>query len=446
MLLLYTHKITPRFRYITEFVLGDLCGFELAYTQSSGEFASYDGPKLSYYQTSVTGELHVVPHGLLFEKGIRPQNISLAKWKDVPVLFRNGNPDIPFDIFAASFFLLSRYEEYLPHIADTYNRFEADSSIAFQNGFLHLPVINIWALELKRMLLERYPQLRHKERGYQYISTIDIDNAWAFKHKGFMRTAGAYLRSLVHFNVADFKERALTLAGRMHDPYDTYDLLLRVQEEFGLKMIYFLLLGNYGVNDKNISANNFSFQALIKHLADYAEVGIHPSFGSNDDPNQVRIEISRLAQITHKPVTKSRQHFLKLHFPETYKTLINCGIQEDYTMGYATQIGFRAGVCSAFNWYDLDTEEKTSLVVHPFCIMDATLLYYMKLAPDTAVGKCAAIIDQIKKVNGACITVWHNETISNWRQWSGWRDVYTEVVRLASAGQDVSQSTGTKII
>jgi hypothetical protein len=431
MLLVYTHKISPRFKYIADFVLGDLCGFELVYTNSSGEFVSHNGPKLSYYETPLAEELHVIPNGLLFEKGIKPQNISLSKWNEIPVLFKNTNPLIPFDIFSASFFLLSRYEEYLPHIADSYNRFEADSSIAFQNKFLHLPVINLWAEELKKIILSKSPGLKHKENSYQYISTVDIDNAWAFKHKGFMRTGGAYLRSLLHLDFTDFKERTLTLAGRMHDPYDTYELLLSVQEEFKLKMIYFFLLGNYGVNDKNISANNFPFQSLIKQLADYAETGIHPSFGSNDNGNLVKIEVNRLANITHKPVAKSRQHFLKLHFPETYKNLISCGVWEDYTMGYASQIGFRAGVCTPFKWYDMDAEQVSPLTVYPFAIMDATLKYYMKLNPETAVEKCAGIINEIKKVKGTCITVWHNETISNWRQWEGWQNVYREVVKLA---------------
>ncbi len=431
MLLLYAHKISPRFRYAADLLLGDLCGFELAYSNSSGEFASYDGPKLSYYETPLGSEPNVIPHSLLFEKGVKPQNIALSKWNELPVIFKNQNPGIPFDIFAATFFLVSRYEEYLPHIADTYNRFEADSSLAFQNKFLHLPVINLWAAELKKKLLALYPGLKHKESSYEYISTVDIDNAWAFKHKGFMRTGGAYLRSLIHLDLTDVKERALTLAGTMQDPYDTYDLLQSVQDEFKLKMIYFNLLGNYGVNDKNISANNFSFQSLIKRLADYADTGIHPSFGSNDNLNQVKIEVNRLTQITHKPVTKSRQHFLKLHFPETYKNLISCGILEDYTMGYASQIGFRAGICSPFKWYDMDMEQLSPLTVYPFAIMDATLLYYMKLSPQEAIEKCAEVISQVKKVKGTCITVWHNETIGNWRQWKGWQDVYREVVKLA---------------
>jgi hypothetical protein len=431
MLLVYIHKNMPRFAYISEYVLETLCGFKISITTNAEEFKSYSGPKLSYRETPLQDELSIIPHSLLFERGIKQQNISLSSWKSTPVLFKNAGREIPFDLFAASFFLLSRYEEYLPHISDTYNRFEADSSIAFQNNFLHLPVINLWAQSLKELLLQKFRGLESKETSYRYISTIDIDNAWAYKHKGFMRTVGAFARDVVHGDLAGIKERIEVFAGRKQDPYDTYEHLLSVQRIYSLEMIFFFLLGNYGVNDKNISANNLEFQALIKHLGDYAETGIHPSFGSNNDVNRVRVEISRLAQITHRNIVKSRQHFLKLHLPQTYKNLITCGIREDYTMGYASQIGFRAGTCTPFNWYDLDVEKSTQLLVYPFCVMDATLHFYMKLNPQEAIVKCGELIEQIKKVKGTCITLWHNETISNWRLWKGWHEVYREVVKLA---------------
>ena len=432
MLLVYSHKPSARFTYIADFILKNLCGFEIGYTNSQEEFNSHIGAKLSYNETPIQSEINIIPHTLLFEKGIKQQNISISSWQNIPTIFKNASAQVPFDIFAASFFLMSRYEEYLPHITDNHNRFEADNSLAFQNNFLHLPVINMWAGELKKLILAKYPDLKHKENTYNYISTIDIDNAWAYKNKGVMRTAGAFIKAIGKQRFADIKERLFTLLGRQHDPYDTYDYILSIQKKYNLNMIYFFLLGNYGVNDKNISANNPKFQALIKHLGDYAETGIHPSFGSNESVQQVRIEVSRLTSITHRNTTKSRQHFLKLHLPETYKNIISCGIQEDYTMGFASKAGFRASVCSPFKWFDLDADEETSLTVYPFCVMDGTLKTYMNLNQEQAIKQCAELINQIKKVNGTCITLWHNETLSNWREWQDWRYVYEEVVKLAA--------------
>src|SRR6201993_2308922 len=432
MLLVYSHKSSARFTYIADFILKNLCGFEISYTNSQEEFNLHTDAKLSYCETPIQSEINITPHTLLFEKGIKQQNISISSWNGIPTLFKNANTQVPFDIFAASFFLMSRYEEYLPHITDNHNRFEADNSLAFQNNFLHLPVINMWAVELKKLILAKHLDLKHKENTYTYISTIDIDNAWAYRNKGVMRTAGAFIKAIGKQKFADIKERLLTLLGRQHDPYDTYDYILSMQKKYNLSMIYFFLLGNYGVNDKNISANNPKFQALIKHLGDYAETGIHPSFGSNENVQQVRIEVSRLTSITHKNTTKSRQHFLKLHLPETYKNIISCGIQEDYTMGFASKAGFRASVCSPFKWFDLDADEETSLTVYPFCVMDGTLKTYMNLNQEQAIKQCAELINQIKKVNGTCITLWHNETLSNWLEWQDWRYVYEEVVKLAA--------------
>ncbi|MBS1646484.1 MAG: polysaccharide deacetylase family protein [Bacteroidetes bacterium] len=432
MLLVYSHKNTSRLVYAATFLLNKLCGFEVLFTEKKEDFAQHTQGKISYSDFFEQAPLNIIPHTLLFEKGIKTQNIAMGTWQGTPTLFKNTSQPIPFDIFAAAFFLLSRYEEYLPHISDQHGRFEADSSLAFQNNFLHIPLINLWALELKKIILQQFPEEKHQEQSYQYLSTIDVDNAWAFKNKGLMRTAGAFAKSLFQKKWIDIKERAQTLLCLRPDPYDTYTYLLETQKKYQLQMIYFFLLGNYGANDKNVSANNLSLQSLIKHIADYAETGIHPSYGSNENAQQVRIEINRLASITHKNVTKSRQHFLKLHIPGTYKNLINCGIKEDYTMGFASQVGFRAGVCSAFNWYDIEAEEETPLVVYPFCVMDGTLKSYMQLSPEQAIKTCAQLIEEVKKVQGTFITLWHNETLSDWRQWQGWRAVYEEVAKLAT--------------
>jgi hypothetical protein len=430
-MLIYTHKISLRAKYIFHLFFKDLYAIDFSITDDPAHFIAHTGPKLSYTHKPLSDELFIQSTGLIFEQGIKEQNIPIGEWKGWKTLFKtNSNDPIPFDIFAASFYLVTRYEEYLPHIRDKYDRFEAESSIAWQQGFLQVPVVNYWALELQAILREKFPELIFKKHSYKYISTIDIDNAYAFKQKGVMRTVGGFGRGFVNFFWKDIAERLKTLIGKMQDPYDTYDLQLAIQKRYNLKVIYFFLLGDYGPNDKNLPSNNKKFQSLIKHLNDYAEVGIHPSYGSNTSSLQVKKEINRLTNIVHRDITKSRQHFLKLSFPYTYKTLIDNGIQEDYTMGYANQVGFRASICSSFYWYDLDTETETNLCIHPFPVMDATLRFYMKVKPEQVKETVLPVIEHVKKVNGTMITLWHNETISNWREWKGWQHVYEEVVKL----------------
>ena len=102
-------------------------------------------------------------------------------------------------------------------------------------------------------------------------------------------------------------------------------------------------------------------------------------------------------------------------------------------MGYASEIGFRAGICSSFLFYDLDNEQSTSLRIHPFVVMDATLRFYMKIQPAEVFSYISPLVREVKAVNGTFISIWHNETISNKKPWEGWQDVYEEVVKIAHA-------------
>ena len=338
-----------------------------------------------------------------------------------------------FDVFAASFFLLSRYEECLPHIRDKYNRFEASESIGFKNDFLTEPVVDQWLLRIRGILSAKYPELSFKKRTYQFISTIDIDNAYAYKNKGFMRTVGAYGRSFKILDFQEVAERTKVLLGRAQDPYDTYDFQLEIQKKYSLNTIYFFLLADYGVNDKNVPFYNLQFQSLIKHLGDYAEIGIHPGFNSNQKNEKLKTEKKRLEKIIHSSVVKSRQHFLILHLPHTYQKLINNDILEDHSMGYAEHVGFRAGTCTPYRFYDLDLETATELTVYPFAVMEATLKYYMKLHPDQAKTKISEIVNKVKDVDGTFIGLWHNETLTDRGLWAGWRDVFTHMVEVAKS-------------
>lgn len=434
MLLIYTHKITHRNKYIFNLIFKDYLSIDFALTDNVEEFKNSTAPKLSYTINPIADELFFTSRNLLFESGITEQNISIFEYNNEKVFFATGKASaLPFDVFAASFFLVSRYEEYLPHIRDEHDRFDAKDSLAFQNNFLQKPLVNIWALWIKNALKNKYPQLQFPERKYQFVSTIDIDNAYAFREKGFTRSIGGYLKAFSKFDINEIKQRTKVLLGLEKDPYDTYDFQLEILRKHKFRSIYFFLLGDYGVNDKNLPIESKKFQSLIKMLGDYADVGIHPSYGSNKSKEQLKKEVGRLSKVLHRDVTKSRQHFLKLTLPETYRNLIDLDIKDDYTMGFASQVGFRASICTPFNFYDLDMELETKLKIHPFAIMEGTLKYYMKVKPEDAMKRIKPLIDEVKAVNGDFMSLWHNDTLNNQNLWTGWQKVYQEMVEYASS-------------
>jgi hypothetical protein len=436
-ILIYTPKINNRLRYIFKLILTELLGLKFTITDDSREFIKSTQAKFSYAFHPIGDELFICAKQLLFESGLKDQEIQVTQYNDIPVFFATSRfSAIPFDPFAASFYMVSRYEEYLPTIYDTHQRFEAHHCLAYNNGFLQKPVVNLWAYTLRDLLKSKFPTLQILKREYKYVSTIDIDNAWAFKQKGLIRTLGGYLKSL---SLLDFKaigQRTKVLLGFERDPYDTYAFQLEIQKKYNLKTLYFILFASYGKNDKNVPITSRKFCELIKSISDNAEIGIHPSYGSNYSQDRLPKEINRLSKVLNREITKSRQHFLKLSFPETYHHLLELGITDDYTMGFASEIGFRAGICDSFNFYDLDLETETKLRIHPFQVMDASLRYYMKVDVDEAILKIKPIVEEIKKVDGTFMSLWHNESLSNVSPWDGWRNVYEQTVMEASVASE----------
>jgi uncharacterized protein DUF7033 len=431
LILVYSHKLTQRLKYVFNVIFKDILKTELTFTSNIEEFEDSDLPKINYSTQKLNSGLYFQSSQFLFETGIKEQNITINTYKDYPCFFSVGKDStFPFDVFAASFYLVSRYEEYLPQIRDHHDRFTAKESLAFQNGFLKIPLVNIWANYIGSSITESFPDLKFPELKFKYTSSIDIDNAFAYKHKGFLRIVGGLLKSFLKGN--DFKERLNVLLKKEQDPYDTFTYQFEIHKKHNVKPIYFFLLGDYALNDKNIPVKNKSFQSLIISISDYYEVGIHPSYSSNNDVNILTKEINRLQSITHRNINKSRQHFLKLSLPYTYRNLIDNDITHDYTMGYSGQAGFRASICSPYKFYDLDNESPTDLTIHPFAVMEATYKYYLEKKPEEALKDILELMNSVKNVNGTFISVWHNESLSNNGIWNGWRMVYEEMLKEAT--------------
>ena len=430
MVLIYTHKITPRLSYTFDFILNQILGLEYRITDNKEEFQQKDGPKINYSEDNFNDSIFIKPSNLLFEDDIRPQNLFVTQWDNVKIFFQTNDTSVlPFDLFAASFYLVSRYEEYLPFDPDSHGRFEAKESLAFKNNFLHEPIVDQWAYIFADILKERYSGIQIPGRNFQYISTIDVDNAYAFLFKGISRTLGATFRSLLNLDLQDNFRRYRTLANK-RDPYDTYDIFFDTHQKYGIKPIWFFLVGNSGRYDNNVSPDKQGYQNLIKSIAKKSQVGIHTSYETYKNENKLQNEIRKLEGLIERKVYKSRQHYLRLHFNQTYQNLIKSGITEDYTMGYATNIGFRAGTCTPFNFYDLEKEEETGLKVFPFEVMDITLNKYKGYNVTEAISSIESVIEKIKKVNGTFISIWHNEALSDHGHWKGWETVYREMLRF----------------
>ena len=431
-MLILVPKITNRLLYIFELLLKEELGIDFKFTTEADEFLSYQGMKLHYGTTPLSEEPAMFQQAvkLLFERDIYDQDIKVCSFNDTNAIYPvfNDNSLFPFDIFAASFYIISRYEEYLPHVSDQYNRFQPKDSILYKMNVIEKPIVNIWAIELGKAIRAIYPEIQLKKKTFKFVPTYDIDAAWAYKNKGFFRTTAAFLKDMLFFDRKEIKERWDVLRDKRIDPFDTFDYQIELQKELKLKPLYFILCGDYNTNDKNISIRNKEFQNLIKRLGDYALVGIHPSFSSYLKKNVIKEEVSRLSEVLNREVTMSRQHFLRLSLPSTYQILIELDITDDYSMGYASQAGFRAGYADTFQFFDLENDMKTKLNIHPFALMDGTMRDYLDLDVHESYEKAKQLVDEVKNVNGTFILLWHNETLSGEKRWEGWITLYRKIL------------------
>ena len=429
-MLILVPTVTGRVMYVFDLMLKQLLGIEFDFTMDAEQFKVFEGPKLHYGLQRLADEPFIKSVDILFERHIHEQSFVTVEFEGTVAPYAEGADGtlLPFDVFAASFFLVSRYEEYLSKSYDLYGRFRAESTWMFGNGMMQKPLVNIWAQALGRRLQAIYPELPVKKPKFTFIPTYDVDAAWAYKHKGPYRTAGGFLKNLVLGDFDEIRERHQVLRGKRKDPFDSFDFQLELQKEFKLNPIYFILCGEYDTNDKNISIRKTAFQALIKHLGDYADVGIHPSFSSYLDIETMRKEIEGLSEVLHRPLTKSRQHFLRMNLPRSYQKLIELDISDDYTMGFASQAGFRAGIADTFRFYDLEYDMVTHLRVHPFALMDGTMRDYLDLDAEASLDLAKQLVDEVKAVGGTFIYLTHNETLGGEKRWVGWPQMYRQLL------------------
>ncbi len=423
MLLIYLPQTSPRIEYVFNLLFKH--EWQIAYniTHEKQTFENYHEEKINYSNTKFDNGFFIKSHSLLSENFIEKKNILVEEKHGTKVLFAtDAFCDLKFDIFSAIFYMVSRYEEYLPFTPDIYGRFKAAESIAFQNNFLQKPVVNIWIDIFKKALIEKFPLLKIKTGSFNAIVTYDIDIAYKFKGRNIYRTFGSAGKDILKLHFKNIFERIKTLSNIQNDPWDIYDNLSESIIANKLNSVFFFLLGDHTKQDKNLSHTRNLLKKLINKIKAFSEIGIHPSLTTNEFPEKILIEKERLEKISDGTISKSRQHFLKLKFPDTYNSLIVAGISEDYSIGFPEVPGFRAGTCKPFYFYDLKNEKATDLKIFPVTCMDATFIHYSKISAEKSLFAILNLMKEIKKVDGTFIPIWHNNYLGEHKNWKSVHD------------------------
>lgn len=401
--------------------------FEL--TTDLKTYQSSQLPKLAYTTTNDDFGVYIKSDDLLFENHIRKE-LPVVKdfYKDTPIFFNSSSDSfLHYDLFATVFYFAVRYEEYLPSELDIHQRFKAENSLAFKHSILNKAFLNGLIQDFSQKLIVRFPSLKFKQRSFNFLSTIDIDNAFAYANKGFKRNVAGFIKDSSKLDFKQISSRFKSFFNSEKDPYNTYDLINSISNETNTPLKYFVLIADYSKFDKNPHHQNKEFIKLLKQLSVCHSIGLHPSYESFNSSEKIEIEKKRLENSIEQKITSARCHFLRIKFPETYRCFINNGITDDYTMIYASQSGFRTGLCIPYKWFDLEKNETTLLTIHPSTVMEGTLRDYNKLSPQLAIQTINNLLEEVKKHGGEFVSIWHNDSFTESQK--NWIDVYKNLLQ-----------------
>ncbi len=435
MIVIYSENITPRLQYAAQVVFNNVLKVVIPvnFTDNMGYFLSVQGVKINYSKKPVEKTLHIYPSDFLFQNKIKPEFPGITDGAYSKAIFpTDGSSDYNYDPFAAVFYMVSRYEEYVSTKTDQYDRFDPEKTFSYQHEFYLKPMVHYWAEELKDKLLVKFPSFEFPQKNFRALATIDVDNGYAYMGKGSVRTAGAYVKDLLRFRFKSAMERTHVLTGHKKDPFNYYKYQKKVCTTHGVPLRYFVLCSEKTDHDHSLDSRSIAFKKLVKKVRFSGKVGIHPSYYSNEDYLKLKGEVRLLSKLLKKRVRHSRQHFIRLKFPETYRRLIQAGIHTDYSMGYPDRPGFRACIAEPYPFFDLETEEITSLMIIPFQTMDSHYYDYKKVNSQSGLEHMLEVMEEVKKVSGLFVFVFHDRAFSPWPEYEGWKKGFETLVKAAA--------------
>lgn len=370
-------------------------------------------------------------------------SLPLQEIEGIPLLY--GSPHIQkiedtivcyADIIASTYFLISRYEEYINPSSnrDEHGRYIGKKSIPAKAKFIFRPIVEEYGNFLRNLLQQTRISLPPIPRKINHIYlTHDVDSITNYRRlRGFI---GGIYRTISNKNES-FSTIFKSLINIHNDPAYTFPWILQQDNLLpDATQIYFIKATRRAKNfDRpayNLTSKNFLyFKNEILKSSPNAIFGLHASYKSGDTPDIISDE-QRLLQyaIENQRITTARHHYLRSLQPNDMEALIDAHITDDFTMGYADIAGFRLGTCRPIKFINPATRQLTSLTLHPLTIMDCSLTEqkYMNMSHTEAIQYAQLLISQTEKYNGNLYLLWHNTRVTPDNQL---RTIYSEIIKL----------------
>jgi hypothetical protein len=389
-----------------------------AYTIEDHFFNRFVEP-LSYLKLeNIPGKLNFF-HGLGLE-------LPIIYGEDKFVQKENGAV-IGLDIFASTFFMLTRWEESL---LGREEKGDCDESQLFcvRRGIHQRPIVNEYADFIRKLL---FSETSFSTRIYEVVLSHDVDG---FLTPTWFQIAKDIVKQTIH---GAPKNKVLNLTWKEEikykrafpSAYSQFELYTALTEKYNIPEWFYFKVCGKGETEATYLFDDKQTIDVVENLKRKNNpnfvLGFHPSqniFGKKEQWNK---EVSRITDLIKETPSIGRNHHL-LYNHETlrmWESMANSPLDISNCV-FHYRHGFRSGVCVPYHLFDLYQRRVMSLVEHPCQIMDTVIRYNGKTkSEDERWDDIQTIIKQVRKHQGELVLTWHiyirnKKLIQDYYHWS----------------------------
>lgn len=333
---------------------------------------------------------------------------------------------IQYDILGLTYWMLTRQEEVGRTDLDEHGRFPATASHAYKHGYLERPIVDEWLQILGQVIQRTWPGIELRQHRFSMKVSHDVDEPSRYGFRRLPNLVRAMVGDVIKRR--DFKSAILAPWVRMNtrtqlhraDPANTFDWIMDVSEQHGLKGAFYFICGHTHTNDGDYQPEHPAIRHLMRRIHKRGhEIGLHPSYGTYQNPLLVRQEADRLRKIcVEEGIVQSdwggRMHYLRWQHPTTLHAWAEAGMSYDSTLGYADCPGFRCGTCFEYRAFDPVIQKVLNLRIRPLIAMDITVIAKQYLGIDNKeVAKAILLnlLNQCRVFGGVFTLLWHNNQL-----------------------------------
>ena len=288
--------------------------------------------------------------------------------------------DLGEDSLAKAAYVASRAEEFSGGSQDSHGRYVPEASCLWPEMRVspEVPMGHVW---LEQFVQKFRPDFSLASRRVPAPTVVvDIDHRFAFAGYSTMHRWTVALKHALTGNWALLKAQWGAV-----DPFDASQAFEGLMRTYGrVRWQFFAWIGpERGPQDKGPSIRHAVVaKAHAQWAKKYPSTGLHPTYAHHEKGQAgLDAEVQAWTQATSRVLQRSRYHYLRMALPYSQAQLANAGCVEDWSMEYAKQPGYRAGVAVPIPAWGagpagggLDADGIPYLIYVPVALMDQNLV------------------------------------------------------------------------